>query len=89
MAGASEFSAVTIFAGSADVSHMTCKKCKWDFCWVCMGPWSEHGTAYYQCNRFDEKSGADARDHQAKSRAVLERYLHVSQLLARPPNGQS
>lgn len=59
-------------------SHMTCKKCKWEFCWVCMGPWSEHGTAYYQCNRFDEKSGADARDVQAKSRAVLERYLHVS-----------
>ena len=57
---------------------MTCKKCKWEFCWVCMGSWSEHGTAYYQCNRFDEKSGVDARDTQAKSRASLERYLHVS-----------
>lgn len=59
-------------------SHMTCKKCKWEFCWVCMGPWSEHGTNWYQCNRFDEKSGIDARDVQAKSRASLERYLHVS-----------
>nr|XP_019010293.1 ariadne-1 [Kwoniella pini CBS 10737]OCF49074.1 ariadne-1 [Kwoniella pini CBS 10737] len=57
-------------------NHMTCKKCKWEFCWVCMGPWSEHGTAWYQCNRFDEKSGIDARDTQAKSRASLERYLH-------------
>lgn len=57
---------------------MTCKKCKWEFCWVCMGPWSEHGTNWYQCNRFDEKSGIDARDVQAKSRASLERYLHVS-----------
>jgi len=57
---------------------MTCKKCKWEFCWVCMGPWTEHGTAWYQCNRFDEKSGTDARDTQAKSRASLERYLHVS-----------
>lgn len=56
---------------------MTCKKCKWEFCWVCMGPWSEHGTAWYQCNRFDEKSGSDNRDHQAKSRQSLERYLHV------------
>lgn len=55
---------------------MTCKKCKWEFCWVCMGPWSEHGTSWYQCNRFDEKSGVDARDTQAKSRASLERYLH-------------
>lgn len=62
----------------ADISHMTCKKCRGEFCWVCMGPWSEHGTSWYQCNRFDEKSGSDARDAQAKSRASLERYLHVS-----------
>ena len=45
---------------------------------MCMGPWSEHGTSYYQCNRFDEKGGVDARDAQAQSRASLERYLHVS-----------
>ncbi|BEI86918.1 hypothetical protein CcaverHIS002_0702640 [Cutaneotrichosporon cavernicola] len=57
-------------------NHMTCKKCRGEFCWVCMGPWSEHGTSWYQCNRFDEKSGSDARDAQAKSRASLERYLH-------------
>lgn len=57
-------------------NHMTCRKCKWEFCWVCMGSWSEHGTSYYQCNRFEEKSGVDARDTQAKSRASLERYLH-------------
>ena len=80
-------------------SHMTCKKCKYEFCWVCMGaelrywcfsvvadctlclylgPWSEHGTAWYSCNRFDEKESVDARDAQSKSRASLERYLHVS-----------
>ncbi|KAI0032690.1 hypothetical protein K488DRAFT_12260, partial [Vararia minispora EC-137] len=57
-------------------NHMTCKKCKHEFCWVCMGPWSEHGTAWYSCNRFDEKSGVEARDAQSRSRASLERYLH-------------
>lgn len=74
---------------------MTCKKCKYEFCWVCMGmlsscfetnviviltfigPWAEHGTAWYSCNRYDDKSGVDARDAQSKSRASLERYLHV------------
>jgi len=57
-------------------NHMTCKKCKHESCWVCMGPWVEHGTAWYSCNRYDEKDGVDARDAQSKSRASLERYLH-------------
>ncbi|GAB7347581.1 hypothetical protein MBLNU459_g4464t3 [Dothideomycetes sp. NU459] len=57
-------------------NHMTCRKCKHEFCWMCMGVWSEHGTSWYNCNRYEEKSGHDARDAQAKSRASLERYLH-------------
>lgn len=57
-------------------NHMTCRKCKNEFCWMCMGVWSEHGTSWYNCNRFEEKSGSDARDAQAKSRQSLERYLH-------------
>src|SRR5436190_7941369 len=56
---------------------MTCRKCKHEFCWMCMGLWSEHGTSWYNCNRYEEKSGIDARDTQARSRASLERYLHV------------
>lgn len=43
-----------------------------------MGGWTEHGTSWYNCNRYEEKSGQDARDSQSKSRASLERYLHVS-----------
>ena len=31
------------------------QKCKYEFCWVCQGPWTEHGSSWYQCNRFDEK----------------------------------
>nr|OQO24589.1 hypothetical protein B0A51_09000 [Rachicladosporium sp. CCFEE 5018] len=57
-------------------NHMTCRKCKHEFCWMCMGVWSEHGTSWYNCNRFEEKSGVGARDAQAKSRQSLERYLH-------------
>jgi hypothetical protein len=43
-----------------------------------MGPWSEHGNAWYTCNRYDEKESVEARDSQSKSRASLERYLFVS-----------
>ncbi|KAI8391731.1 uncharacterized protein BYT42DRAFT_527401 [Radiomyces spectabilis] len=57
-------------------NHMTCRKCKYEFCWVCMGPWSEHGTSWYTCNRYDEKSSSEAREDQTQSRASLERYLH-------------
>jgi ariadne-1 len=42
-----------------------------------IGPWAEHGTAWYSCNRYDDKSGVEARDAQSRSRASLERYLHV------------
>lgn len=56
-------------------NHMTCRKCKHEFCWMCMGPWAEHGTSWYNCNRYEEKSGTDARDAQARSRQSLERYL--------------
>ena len=47
------------------------------YLFLLLGPWSEHGTSWYSCNRYDEKNGVDARDVQSKSRASLERYLHV------------
>eukprot|EP00051_Salpingoeca_urceolata_P027519 m.481836 g.481836 ORF g.481836 m.481836 type:complete len:517 (-) comp22339_c0_seq1:123-1673(-) len=58
-------------------NHMACRTptCKYEFCWVCMGPWEPHGSAWYNCNRFDEKDSVEARQGQKKSRVALERYL--------------
>ena len=56
---------------------MICKNqnCKYDFCWVCLGPWDPHGSSWYSCNRFDENAAKAARDAQEKSRSSLQRYL--------------
>lgn len=62
-------------------NHMKCGKCSFDFCWICMGPWTDHNQdtgGYYKCNRFETgkavKGAGDGHEEQAK--AELERYLH-------------
>ncbi|KAJ0804652.1 putative protein kinase AGC-NDR family [Helianthus annuus] len=36
--------------------HMTCNPpCKYEFCWLCLGQWSDHGErtgGFYACNRY-------------------------------------
>ncbi len=57
-------------------NHMFCKSalCKYEFCWVCLGPWSAHAD-YYKCNRFDEQESMAARGRQEETRAALSRYI--------------
>ncbi|CAG0924221.1 unnamed protein product, partial [Notodromas monacha] len=59
-------------------NHVMCKSpsCKYDFCWVCLGPWESHGSSWYSCNRFDATEAQAARDAQKASRLHLSRYLH-------------
>eukprot|EP00948_MAST-09A_sp_MAST-9A-sp1_P000038 g38.t1 len=40
-------------------NHMACTQCKYDFCWICMGAWADHGMktgGYYKCNKYVEES---------------------------------
>jgi len=66
-------------------NHMTCQQCKYDFCWVCLKPWSEHGSetgGYYKCNRFSEEGdeeGEGDQSDQAKAKRELNKYLHYYQ----------
>uniref|UniRef100_A0ACD5YG22 Uncharacterized protein n=1 Tax=Avena sativa TaxID=4498 RepID=A0ACD5YG22_AVESA len=65
--------------------HMTCRPpCNFQFCWLCLGPWSEHGSTTtggnYACNRYEsaKKQGiydeAEAQRERAKNSLV--RYTH-------------
>ena len=55
-------------------NHMSCRKCRHEFCWICMQDWTLHSNTtggYFQCNRFDasaakaeREGGADGQDQE-------------------------
>jgi len=61
-------------------NHMNCQQCKYEFCWICMGDWSEHGAntgGYYRCNKYDVKKKITVNHSDAaRAKRELDRYLH-------------
>lgn len=63
-------------------NHMTCQKCKFEFCWICMGDWHDHGAntgGYYKCNKYDNTGtagGPEDNSDAGKAKRELDRYLH-------------
>jgi hypothetical protein len=42
-------------------NHMNCRKCRKEFCWICMQDWTLHSDntgGYFQCNRFIDNSNS-------------------------------
>ncbi|PHT65059.1 putative E3 ubiquitin-protein ligase ARI8 [Capsicum annuum] len=64
--------------------HITCTPpCKFEFCWLCLGPWTDHGErtgGFYACNRYEAAKQEGVFDESEKRREMaknsLERYTH-------------
>ncbi|KAL7109972.1 hypothetical protein ACP275_06G208000 [Erythranthe tilingii] len=64
--------------------HITCTPpCKFEFCWLCLGAWTEHGErtgGFYACNRYEAAKQEGVYDDAEKRREMaknsLERYTH-------------
>jgi ariadne-1 len=61
---------------------MTCKMCTFEFCWLCLGNWKEHGQStggYYNCNKYEElkKTGnlSDLEKKRESAKNELARYM--------------
>ena len=62
-------------------NHMRCVKCGHDFCWLCKGPWSDHGSGtggYYVCNKYNEDAAKGSVSEEEKAivnnQKLLQKY---------------
>ncbi|KAJ6236219.1 rbr-type e3 ubiquitin transferase [Anaeramoeba flamelloides] len=51
-------------------NHMICSKegngCGYEFCWVCLQEWKEHGSDWYECKFFDEEFHKKNKDENSE-----------------------
>lgn len=56
-------------------SHMTCRACKHEFCWLCLGAWASHRS----CGSYEAGRSAAGASDAARVRVELERFAHFAE----------
>ncbi|XP_039259004.2 E3 ubiquitin-protein ligase ARIH2-like [Styela clava] len=56
-------------------NHIQCSKCKFNFCWMCLGDWSSHGNSYYVCSKYKENPLIAEQNQKSQAREALKKYL--------------
>ncbi|XP_064955900.1 probable E3 ubiquitin-protein ligase ARI7 isoform X3 [Musa acuminata AAA Group] len=69
--------------------HITCTPpCKFEFCWLCLGPWSDHGErtgGFYACNRYE----AAKQEGVSRQKALADLHTMQTEKLEKLSDGQS
>jgi len=66
---------------------MCCRKCRHNFCWVCLDEWRCHNSStggYFECNRYDARKKAEEMLQKRKTQVIsgldevekLSRFMH-------------
>lgn len=55
-------------------NHMYCRRCSYDFCWMCLGSWKAHAVEYYECSKY--KTDPSLGSNISEARESLNKYLH-------------
>ncbi|KAK9735838.1 hypothetical protein RND81_04G231800 [Saponaria officinalis] len=64
--------------------HITCTPpCKFEFCWLCLGAWTEHGErtgGFYACNRYETAKQEGVSRQKALADLQQMQNLHLEKL---------